>query len=75
MLEVNKKINELTAHIDLIEKLLVLDSEPFILVHDKVWPGTIINIRKSKLSIDKIITNVRFKESEVDKTIQFTSAS
>ncbi|MCP4136121.1 MAG: DUF342 domain-containing protein [bacterium] len=70
----NKVLKDLTEKRKDIEEELRLEREPYIIVYDKIHPGTVLNIKKSVRKIDKIIDNARFYEDEEDKSIHFVAA-
>ncbi len=68
---INKKVKELMEQVSKIEQKLILEEEPVIIIKDKIYPGTVLNIKKSKLEIEKEITNARFFESPEENVIQY----
>jgi uncharacterized protein (DUF342 family) len=57
-----------------IEERLKLEREPFIIVKGRIFPGTILNIKKSVRKIDTPIDNAKFYEDPEEKAIRFISA-
>jgi len=70
----NKKLKELVEKSKLIQDKLKLEREPAIIIRNKIFPGTVLNIKKSVRKIDSIVENARFYEDPTDKVIRFTSA-
>jgi uncharacterized protein (DUF342 family) len=66
-----KRLNEVSKE---IQDKLKLDREPSIIVMDKAFPGTILNIKKSVRKIDKEVTNAKYYEDPEEKVIRFTAA-
>jgi hypothetical protein len=73
--EGNKELKGLVEESKKVQEKLKLDQEPVVIVTDKVFPGSIISIKKSVRKIDKELQNVRFYEDPDEKVIRFTSAS
>ncbi len=71
----NKELKELAAKIQEVQEGLKLDREPVVIVTNKVYPGTILNIKKSVRKIDKPATNAKFYEDPEEKAIRFTAAT
>ena len=71
----NKNLKTLTEKCSEIEQKLHLDQEPVIVIKDKIYPGTVLNIKKSVRKIDEKMDNVKYYEDPDDKVIRFTSAS
>ncbi len=66
-----KRLNEVSKD---IQDKLKLDREPSIIIMDKAFPGTILNIKKSVRKIDKEVTNAKYYEDPDEKVIRFTAA-
>lgn len=69
-----KKLKELVDKSKEIQNKLKLEQEPVVIIREKVFPGTSINIKKSVRKIEKPIENAKFYEDPTDKIIRFTSA-
>lgn len=69
-----KKLKELVDASKEIQNKLKLDREPAVIIKERVFPGTAINIKKSVRKIEKPIENAKFYEDPTDKIIRFTSA-
>jgi len=70
----NKKLKELSLQGKEVEAKLKLDKEPYIVIHNKIYPGTTLNIKKSVRKIDEVIDNAKFFEDMETKTIRYTAA-
>lgn len=68
------EVKELQEKAAKVEEKLVLDEEPFIIVKEKVFPGTVLTIRKEVKKINEEIKNAKFYEDKEDKIIRFSSA-
>ncbi len=73
--EQKRKIKDLIEKEHEIEEKLVLEKEPLIIVHNTVFPGTVVMVRKSVRRIENPITNAQFYEDQTDKVVRFTSAT
>jgi uncharacterized protein len=71
---INKEIKDLNLQGMQIEQKLVLDEEPYIVIKDKIFPGSTINIKKRTKKIEEEISNAKFYEDPEEKVIRFTSA-
>jgi len=70
----NRELKQFMEKSKEIQQKLNLEQEPVIVVKDKIYPGTVLNIKKSVRKIDRPLDNVRFFEDAEDKLIRFTSA-
>jgi len=57
-----------------IEERLKLDKDPFIIATGRIFPGAVLNIKKSVKKIERPIDNAKFFEDSMDKTIKFVAA-
>lgn len=57
-----------------VEKKLVLDEDPMILIRKKAFPGTTVTVRREVKKILEEFTNVKFYYDNAEKTLRFTSA-
>ncbi len=71
----NKDLKELIAKTQEVQEGLKLDREPVIIITNKVYPGTVLNIKKSVRKLDKPATNAKFYEDPEEKAIRFTAAT
>jgi uncharacterized protein (DUF342 family) len=69
-----KELNALTGHYKNKEDELIFEHEPEIKITNKVYPGTLIKIKKSLRLIEKELRNVKFFEDPESKVIRFSSA-
>lgn len=69
----NKELKILTEKSKEIQAKLKLDKEPTIIVKNRVYPGTSINIKRSVKKIEKPADNLKFYEDPNDRIIRFTS--
>lgn len=74
-LALQKRYNELVEHEKLIEQEMKSAGEPYIIIKDKVFPGSTIHINKLMLKVDEQARNVRFYESVEEGIIKYGSAS
>jgi len=70
----NKELKELTEKSQEIAEKLKLEREPVIIVYDKIYPGSVLNIKKRIRKIDRIYENAKFLEDPETKDIRFTVA-
>jgi uncharacterized protein len=70
----NKEFKKLKEEYQLKENELKFDHEPTIEITNKVYPGTLIKIKKSLKAIDEELQNVKFFEDAETKEIRFTAA-
>ena len=70
----NKELKALTEKSQLVAEKLKLDKEPSIVVYDRVYPGTTLNIKKRIRKIDREYENAKFIEDLETRDIRFTSA-
>lgn len=70
----NRELKELTEKAKEVQDRLKLEREPYIVVKDKIYPGTTLSIKKSVRKIDKIMDNAKFYEDPAEKSIRFISA-
>ncbi|MFC1669181.1 DUF342 domain-containing protein [Spirochaetota bacterium] len=71
----NKELKSLTEQSKEIEQKLKLDQDPVIAIKDKIYPGVVLNIKKSVRKVEERMDNVKFYEDPEEKVIRFTSAS
>ena len=71
---INKRIKELGIQGMQVEQRLVLEEEPYIIIKEKIYPGTTLNIKKRTRKIDSEINNAKFYESPDEKVIRYTAA-
>ncbi len=71
----NKNLKELQEKTRQISEKLKLDREPVIIVYDRVYPGTVLNIKKRIRKIDREYENAKFFEDLETRDIRFTSAN
>jgi uncharacterized protein (DUF342 family) len=69
-----KVIAELKEKAHEVEKKLVLNEEPLVIVKNTVFSGTTITIRREVKKILEEMENAKFYYDSTDKTIRFTSA-
>ena len=70
----NKELKKYIEKSKEIQGKLKLEREPYIIVKDKAYPGTVINIKKSVKKLDSTIDNVKYYEDPEEKIIRFTPA-
>jgi len=70
----NAEMKKLIEQSKEIQDKLKLEREPCIIIKNKAYPNTIINIRKSTKRIDSPIDNVKYYEDPEDKIIRFSPA-
>ncbi len=70
----NNELKKLLADAAVIEKKLKFEKEPVIIVKGKIFPGVVVNVKKSVKKIERAVDNVKFYEDALDKTVRFTSA-
>jgi len=73
--ESNNKMAELNSSIQETQSKITLEREPCIIVKDTVYPGTVLNIKKSVRKIEKEMSNAKFYEDPDEKVIRFVSAT
>ena len=71
---INKRIKELGIQGMQVEQRLVLEEEPYVIIKEKTYPGTTLNIKKRTRKIDSEISNAKFYESPDEKVIRYTAA-
>lgn len=71
----SSSLKKLLEEAKVIEEKLKLDREPVIIATNKVFPGVVVNVRKSVKKIDHIIENVKFYEDQLDKSVRFVAAT
>ena len=69
-----KKLKELVDKSKQVQEKLKLERDPGIIIREKIFPGTVLNIKKSVRKIEKPVENAKFYEDPTDKIIRFTSA-
>ncbi len=57
-----------------IESRLKLDKEPFVIAKGRIYPGAVLNIKKSVKKIERSVDNAKFYEDPMDKTVRFVAA-
>jgi uncharacterized protein (DUF342 family) len=70
----NKELKQLVENSKEVQNKLRLEREPVIIIKNKAYPGTLINIKKSIKKIDSVIDNVKYYEDSNEKIIRFTPA-
>ncbi len=70
----NKSLKDLIDKSAEVQKGIQLKSDPVIIVLDKIYPGTVLNIKKSIRKIDSVNANVKFYEDPEEKAIRFVPA-
>jgi uncharacterized protein (DUF342 family) len=71
----NNNLKKLIEEAKLIEEKMKLEKEPVIIATNKVYPGVVVNVRKSVKKIDRLIENVKFYEDQLDKSVRFVAAT
>lgn len=71
----NNNLKKLIEEAKVIEEKMKLDKEPVIIATNKVYPGVVVNVRKSVKKIDRLIENVKFYEDQLDKSVRFVAAT
>jgi len=71
----NSALKKLFEEAKAIEEKLKFEKEPVIIATNKVYPGVVINVKKSVKKIDHIIENVKFYEDQLDKSVRFVAAT
>jgi hypothetical protein len=71
----NASLKKLIEEAKLIEEKMKFEKEPVIIVTNKVYPGVVVNVKKSVKKIDHIIDNVKFYEDQLDKSVRFVAAT
>jgi uncharacterized protein (DUF342 family) len=57
-----------------IEARLKLEREPAVVVRGRIFPGSIVNVKKSVRKIESPLDNVKLYEDPEDKSVRFVSA-
>lgn len=57
-----------------IEARLKLEREPAVIVKGRIFPGSVVNIKKSVRKIETPLDNVKLYEDPEDKSVRFISA-
>lgn len=57
-----------------IEARLKLEREPAVIVRGRIFPGSIVNVKKSVRKIETPLDNVKLYEDPEDKSVRFLSA-
>lgn len=70
----NTNLRKLVDEAKAIDERLKLDKEPFIIASGRIYPGAVLNIKKSVKKIERPIDNAKFFEDAMDKTIKFVAA-
>jgi uncharacterized protein (DUF342 family) len=71
----NASLKKLIEEAKAIEEKMKFEKEPVIIVTNKVYPGVVVNVKKSVKKIDHIIDNVKFYEDQLDKSVRFVAAT
>ncbi len=71
----NAVMKKLSEEAKAIEEKMKFEKEPVIIATNRVYPGVVINIKKSVKKIDRAIENVKFFEDQLDKTVRFVAAN
>ncbi len=71
----NKELKVLMENARKVQQGLKLERDPVIRITDKVYPGTIISIKRSVKKIDSIASNVKYYEDPAEKIVRFTAAN
>jgi len=71
----NSALKKLYEEAKDIEEKLKFDRDPIIIATNKIYPGVVINVKKSVKKVDHIIENVKFYEDQLDKSVRFVSAT
>jgi uncharacterized protein (DUF342 family) len=74
MASANASLKKLVEEAKAIEEKLKFEREPVIIVTNKIYPGVVVNVKKSVKKIDHIIENAKFYEDLLDKSIRFIAA-
>jgi uncharacterized protein (DUF342 family) len=72
---INKDLKDLNIQGMQIEQKLVLEEEPYIVIKDKIFPGSTVNVKKRTKRIEEELSNAKFYEDPEEKVIRFTSAT
>ena len=70
----NSALKKLVEEAKVIEAKLKLPREPFIIATSKIFPGVVVNVRRSVKKIDHVIENAKFYEDQLDKSVRFVAA-
>lgn len=70
----NSTMQKLVGEAREIDSRLKLEREPYIIAKGRVFPGAVLNIKKSVKKVDRAIDNAKFYEDQLDKTIRFVPA-
>jgi len=70
----NRELKSLVQTSQEIQSKLKLEREPYIIVYERIFPGAVLNVKKSVRKIEKSIENAKFYEDQNDKLIRFTAA-
>jgi len=73
--EGNKKLKVMLQQRQVIEEKYKLERDPTITINDRVYPGTVLSIKKSKRKIEKEMSNAKFFEDPEEKVIRFSAAN
>ena len=73
--EGNKGLKVMLQQREAIEEKYKLERDPTITINDKVYPGTVLSIKKSKRKIEKEMSNAKFFEDPEEKVIRFSAAN
>lgn len=71
----NSSLKKLFEEAKAIEEKLKFEKEPVIIATNKVYPGVVVNVKKSVKKIDHAIDNVKFYEDQLDKSVRFVAAT
>jgi hypothetical protein len=70
----NASLRKLAEEAKGIEERLKFDKEPVIIATGRVYPGVVLNIKKSVRKIERAVDNAKFFEDSMDKTVKFVAA-
>ncbi len=71
----NRELKNLQEKSQEVSEKLKLEREPYIIVYNRIYPGTVLNIKKRTRKIDREYDNARFFEDLDTRDIRFTSAN
>ena len=72
--EGNNELKTLTDRCQEIQQELKLEREPYVIIKERIYPGAVLNIKKSVKKIDKVAENVKYYEDPEERSIRFTAA-
>lgn len=71
----NSSLRKTIEETKVIEDKMKLEREPYIIATNRIFPGTVVNVKKSVKKIDKPVENVKFYEDQLDKSVRFVAAT